>query len=133
VTLGGLSATTSATVAAQTGLFSGISAIIPNTQTVFYALDITASPAVTTTGNALACGSSPCIALSVAPQTVTAAATAKASFYVEQCSATACPAPSTTPQALPLGGNNTLNVSSAQVGAVPGLGSTPFYLVFYYQ
>jgi hypothetical protein len=131
VTLGGLSGTTTATIAAQNGLFSGISAIIPNTQTVFYALDITASSPVTTTAGAL-CGISPCITVTLPSQTISAASSALANFYVEQCNATACPIPSTAPSELTLSGS-TLNVTATQAGVVSGLGSTPVYLVFYYQ
>jgi hypothetical protein len=128
VTLGTASVATTATINAQAGLLSTITAIIPNSQTIFYSLGITASPAVTIAGNSLACGAS-CIRITLPSQVLTAVA-GTSGYYVEQCTATACPAPSTSPQPLTLNGN-TLTVSSAQIGSISGLGSTPVFLVFY--
>ena len=132
VTLAGLSAATTVTVAAQTGLFTGMSAIIPNTQTVFYVLSITATPAVTSSG--FGCGSTGCsvVALTVPPDNITAA-TGK-TYEVEECSASVCPVASSSPSPLMLNGS-VLNVSPAQLpsAAVPFDPVKPVYLVFFYQ
>jgi hypothetical protein len=129
VTLGTASAATTATINVQAGLLSAITAIIPNSQTIFYSEQLTASPSITFAGGTLACGSS-CITLTL-PSPLLTAVSGK-SFYVEQCSATACPLPSTSPQLLTLSGS-TLTASATQIGSVAGLGSTPVFLVFFAQ
>jgi hypothetical protein len=137
VQIGGLSATTNATVAAQTGLFPEQTAIVPNTQTVFYALKITTSGTVTTPG--FQCGSTNCALASVAVSPDVIAAAGAKSFYVEQCSGSNCPivvnGSPLAPTHLTLNANNQLNVSPLSFGSqVTGFSlTTPVYLVFFYQ
>jgi hypothetical protein len=134
VNLSGLSAATTVNVAAQTGLFTGITAIVPNKQSIVYALAINANPHVSTSG--LVCGSSGCstVVLTV-PSSVIAAASGK-TFYVEECSATACPVSSGDEVALLApNSSNQLFVNPSTFGAdITSLDPTStLYLVFFYQ
>ena len=140
VTLSGLGAATTVTVAAQTGLFPTITAIVPNTQTIVYALALNASPQVTSPG--LSCGSSGCsIVTLTVPAAVITAASGK-TFAVEECSATACPVKnaSGSPYQMMLTAPNASNqlfvpstfTTDITSLYVPGSANTA-YLVFYYQ
>jgi hypothetical protein len=134
VNVSGLSAATTVNVAAQTGLFTGITAIVPNTQSIVYALAITANPHVSTSG--LVCGGSGCstVVLTV-PAAVITAASGK-TFYVEKCSATMCPVSSGDEVALLApNASNQLFVNPSTFGAdVTSLDPTStLYLVFFYQ
>jgi hypothetical protein len=139
--LGGLGGATTATVAAQTGLFPSITAIVPNTQQIFYALSINASPQVS--APASLCGSAGCSAGSLTiPSSLATALTSSQNFYVEECSTSACPVlNNTTPYSavLTLSGT-TLTIPSSFVTnvttLVPANSTNPagtVYLVFYYQ
>jgi hypothetical protein len=136
VNLSGLGTAAAVTVAAQTGLFSGISAIVPNTQQIFYALALNASPQVTLPG--LACGTSGCssVVLTV-PSTLVTALAGTQSFYVEECAATACPISSADQLALKANASNQLLVpptfGTDITSLYPAGAAGTAYLVFYYQ
>jgi hypothetical protein len=135
VNLSGLGSATTVTVAAQTGLFPSITAIVPNTQTIFYALQLNASPQVTAPG--LACGTTNCnsIVLTIPSALVTAAE--NANFYVEECSATACPLSTSDVLALAPPASNTLVVpptfGTDITSLYPSGSANTSYLVFYYK
>ena len=135
VTIGGLSAATTVTIAAQTGLFAGISAIVPNTQTVVYALAVTANPGVSTSG--FGCGSTGCstVVLSLPADVVAAAAAASKKFYVEECSAAACPVKSSDVVQFSPNTANQLSVDPTKFGSdITGFDPVnPVYLVFLYK
>jgi hypothetical protein len=135
LTIGGLGGATTVNVATEPGLLPGVSAIVPNTQTIFYSLSINAAPHVSAATPL--CGSSGCtlVSLTVPPALVTNAPST-AFFYVEECSATACPI--NTSDTLKL----TTPAAPSYVLAVPGTfgaditsldPSATTYLVFYYQ
>jgi hypothetical protein len=138
VNLSGLSAATTVTAGAQTGLFSAITAIVPNSQTIIYGLSLNASPQVSTSG--LQCGSSGCstVVLTIPASVVSSVSAASKSFYVEECTATACPV--NTSDVLQLAAPN----SASQVVVPPTFatditslsppGSTATsYLIFFYK
>jgi hypothetical protein len=137
VNLSGLSGSPTVTVAAQTGLFPAITAIVPNTQTIFYALALGATS--TTTTNGLQCGASGCstIVLTI-PQALVndvAALSPVPTFYVEECTATQCPVSTSDVVALtPVSGTSTATLSVAPPFAsdVTSLSTTPTYIVFSY-
>jgi hypothetical protein len=137
VNLSGLGAATTVSISAQTGLFPSITAIVPNTQTIFYALALNASPQVTAPG--LACGSSGCssVVLTVPAALASAVVPPAKNFYVEECSDTACPVKGDT---LVLGAANTSNqllvpptFGTDITSLYPAGSSSTAYLVFYYQ
>jgi hypothetical protein len=141
--LGGLGGATTVTVAAQTGLFPSITAIVPNTQQIFYALAINASPQVS--APASLCGATGCSAGSLTiPSGLATALTGSQQFYVEECSVTACPVLKST-TGTPYNATLTLSGTTLTIPTtfatdvttlVPANTSNPagtIYLVFYYQ
>jgi hypothetical protein len=141
VNLSGLSGSPTVTVAAQTGLFPAITAVVPNTQTIFYALALGATSTTTTSGG-LQCGSTGCstVVLTIPAALVTnvAGLVPTSTFYVEECTATACPVSSTDVLALtPVATSSTtatLSVGPPLFGAdITNLNPTsPAYIVFSY-
>jgi hypothetical protein len=134
VTIGGLGGAATVNVTAEAGLLPNITAIIPNTQTIFYSLSLNATPHVTATSPL--CGSSGCtlVALTVPPSLLTAAGSA--TFKVEECSSTACPVSASdvlalTPPASPSYQLTVPGTFGADITSLDPTATT--YLVFYYQ
>jgi hypothetical protein len=134
--IGGLGGATTVNVSSEPGLLPNISAIIPNTQTIFYSLSINATPHVSTTAGGPLCGSSGCTLASLTIPAAIVSAAGSAAFYVEECSSTACPVSSgdvlklTTPTASPY----TLTVPGTFGTDITSLDPTATtFLVFYYQ
>jgi hypothetical protein len=138
VTLGPLGTTTTATIGSEAnGLFPAITAIVPNNETIVYALQLNANPNAAFSNGSL-CGFSGCtsVVLTLPSQTVTAAS--GKTFYVEECSATACPVSTTSAtDIVSLGtpsGSNQLTVPSTFGTDITNLDpNTAVYFVFYYQ
>jgi len=135
INLSGLSGSPTVTVAAQTGLFPAITAIVPNTQTIFYALALGATSSTSTGASGLTCGATGCstIVLTVPSALISQVAglATPATFYVEECTATACPVSSSDVVALTPSGD-TLSVVPPFGSDVPSLSTTPVYIVFSY-
>jgi len=127
-----LTSNATVTLASVPGLPTGVPSPANGSGVVFFAEGITASPAATVAAQSCGSGCTQYIPFTLYPGPTIINAAGSHTFYVAECSPTACPVTPGDAVAQSLQGAGIV-VAPGSFHDITGFGATPIWFVFYYQ